>query len=351
MPVYKDAKRGTWYCRFRYTDWRGKRIETTKRGFLTKREAKEYEESAKRDKTTAALTFGELYKLYMEDMRQRLKASTMQTKESAIKLYILPYFQSLPIENITAASVRKWQREILAKDFSPTFRKMIQNQLSAVMNYAVKYYGLKQNPVPIAGSMGKAHAGEMDFWTLDEFQRVIACEDNPAYRAAFLLLFWLGLRCGEMLALTGKDIDYKKKTVRINKTFYAVTGNKDNITPPKTAGSIRTISAPSVVLDAIKDHISHLYGYQPEQRLFPIHSASFRRRLVAISKKAGLKPIRLHDLRHSHASYLINKNIPIKLISQRLGHENVETTLRTYAHLYSDTLETVAEMIEKDSIF
>ena len=351
MPVYKDEKRGTWYCRFRYTDWRGKRIETTKRGFATKRDAKEYEDNAKRDKTTATLTFGELYQLYIDDMQKRLKASTMQMKKELCKLYIVPYFETLQIEKISPPAIRQWQGEILSKKLSSTYTRNIQAQLSAVLNYGVKYYGLARNPVPIAGALGKPHAGEMDFWTVDEFKQFLAHEKIPMYRAAFLALFWCGLRCGELLALTGEDIDFDKKTIRINKSYYALTGNRENVTTPKTAGSIRTVSAPSVVLDAIKEHMNRLYGYDGKTRLFFRNASSLRYQLLTVCKRSGVKPIRIHDLRHSHASYLINKNVPIKLISQRLGHDNIETTLKTYSHLYSSTAATVADMIENDADF
>lgn len=349
MPAYKDEKRGTWYVKFRYTDWTGRRVETMKRGFARKTDAKEYEENAKKNKTSNGLTLGELCAIYMEDMRHRVRATSIKTKLIIYNTHVLPYFESTPLDMITPAVVRKWQTEIIKQNLSPTYVKTIQRQFSALVNYAVKYYNLPQNPVKLAGSIGKNDAEKMDFWTVDEFRKFIRYEDSPLYRAAFLVLFWCGLRIGELLALTGNDVDAESHTIRIDKAFTRLRKGDDVISAPKTAGSVRTLTAPSSVIDAILEHEQKLFGYKPTDRLFPVVGQSIRRHMKELCRKAGVKQIRVHGLRHSHASYLINNNVPIKLISQRLGHDNIETTLKVYAHMYKDTAESVTDMMEKDS--
>lgn len=348
MPVYKDKERGTWYARFRYTDWTGKRKETTKRGFSTKKEAKSYEESVKKEKTVADMSFGRLYEEYIADMKHRLKPTTLDTKDKLFTLHILPYFSDIPVENISPTIIRQWQSEIMSKHLSPTYLRLLQNQLSAVLNYAVKYYGLVQNPVHLAGPVGKTRAGEMSFWTKEEFWNMMQYEHNLMYRAIFLTLFWCGMRRGELLALTGADVDFDTQIVSITKTYTRIK-KKDYILPPKTHGSIRKIKAPSVVIDAIREYIKHKYGFTPTDRIFTISSNNIGARLHKMARIAGNKDIRVHDLRHSHASYLINNNVPIKIISSRLGHDNVDTTLRVYAHMYQTATDAVEDMIEKDS--
>lgn len=346
MPAYKDEKRGTWYVRFRYTDWTGKRVETTKRGFATKRDAKEYEEAAKREKTAAAgMTFGELYKIYIEDARHRLRQTTIITKETTIEKHVLNYFADSLLENISAANIRQWQTTLIKQGMAPTYIHYIQAQFSAVMNYAVKYYGLLSNPIKIAGPVGKTKSPVMDYWTIDEYQKYMDAETSPLHRAAIMILFWTGLRCGEMLALTPADVDAEKKILRVNKTYHYKGKGIDFTTPPKTPGSIREVTIPSVVIDAIQS----IKMYDQPERIIPITAEALRQHFDYIIRKAGIKRIRIHDLRHSHASYLINRNVPIKIISARLGHDNVETTLRTYAHIYKDTEETVSEMLEEDA--
>lgn len=349
MPVYKDEKRNTWYVRFRYTDWKGTKKETTKRGFGTKREAKKYEESVKKEKTIAdGMTFGTLYAEYEADITHRLKPTTLATKKKIADIHILPYFKDTAIATITPAIVRKWQTEIIGKGLSQTTIKTIQQQLSAVFNFAVKFYNLSRNPVQLAGSVGKSHAGEMAYWTKKEFWAMMQYEHNPMYRAIFLTLFWCGLRRGELLALTGNDIDMNTGIISITKTYTRIE-RKDYIMPPKTHGSIRKIKAPSVVIDAIREYIARQYGFNSHDRIFTISSNNIGTHLHKMAKIAGVKDIRVHDLRHSHASYLINNNVPIKIISARLGHDNVETTLRVYAHMYKDATVATDDMIEKDS--
>ena len=358
MPAYKDEKRGTWYVRFRYTDWTGKRVETTKRGFATKRDAKEYEEAAKREKTAAAgMTFGELYKIYVEDMRPRLRKTTMQGKEAVIEKHILPYFKDTPLEEITPVTIRKWQSEIMKQEsyltkakFSNRYKQFIQVNFSAILTYGVKYYGMQQNPIKIAGTMGKLEPKEMDYWTPEEFSTFLSYETKPMYRAIFLILYWCGLRRGEVLALNGEDIDEDAKTIRINKSYTRLNGQEDSIDLPKTAKSVRTITAPSAVISAVQEYKQNLYSYDAKKRLFPIFIHGIRERIKKLCAISGVKKIRVHDLRHSHASYLINNNVPIKIVSERLGHESVETTLKVYAHIYKDTESTVLDMIESDAL-
>ena len=355
MPVYKDKKRGTWYCRFRYTDWRGKRIETTKRGFLTKRDAKEYEESAKKKQSAAALTFRELYGIYMQDMKNRLKKTTMHSKQAIAEKHLLPYFGDLELDKITPITIRQWQAEILrartpqGKPYSAAYMRLLQAYLSGLLSYAVKYYGLPKNPIKIAGSIAKTETKDMMYWTAEEFSQFMSYEQKPMYRAIFLILFWCGLRRGEVLALTGEDIDADRKTIRINKSYSRLKGREDVIALPKTAKSVRTITAPSVVINAVQTYLATLYKYDGKARMFPIYIHGIGEELARVCSISGVKKIRVHDLRHSHASYLINKNVPVKLISQRLGHESVETTLRIYAHIYKDTEDVVSDMIETDS--
>ena len=122
--------------------------------------------------------------------------------------------------------IRRWQNDLLADPagYSPTYLKTVNNQMSAVMNYAVRFYGLPSNPVVVCGPFGKKTADEMQFWTRDEFRRFIECVKKPAARLAFELLFWTGMRSGELLALTFLDVDFERSRISINKTAAQVKG-------------------------------------------------------------------------------------------------------------------------------
>lgn len=189
MPVYKDKKRNTWYCQFYYKDWTGKSKQKRKHGFSTQREAKEWERNFLNTlQTNSDITFATLVKNYMEDLATRLKPSTLETKKSIIEDKLLPYFKDMKICNIDELAVRRWQNELLdyrnnkGKPFSDTYLKTINNQLSAILNYAIVHYKLAKNPCRSVGSIGKSNADAMQIWTLDQFEQFIGYEKKAAGR-------------------------------------------------------------------------------------------------------------------------------------------------------------------------
>lgn len=346
MPAYKDEERGTWYASFYYTDWMGNRKLKKKRGFKTQREAKEFErEFLNKEERDCDITFEFLVEEYFKDLSTRLKKTTIAIKRDIFNTKILPYMKNLKISQITPTTVRLWQNEILKGGYAPTYQKTIHNQLSAILNYAVKYYNMPNNPCRITGSIGKKNADSMKIWTLDDYKKFIALEMKPAAFVAFEILFWCGLREGELLALTPADITEDKK-IHITKTFVRVDG-EELVTPPKTPKSIRDVPIPDFLYNEIQDYISKLYGIQPQDKLFYFTKGFIGKEIKRLHEKAGVERIRTHDLRHSHASLLIDMGYSIFLISERLGHENVETTMNTYGHLYPNKHQEMVDGLEK----
>lgn len=193
--------------------------------------------------------------------------------------------------------------------------------------------------------MGKKKADSMQFWTKEEFDRFISCvSDNPLSKVVFNLFFYSGIREGELLALTLNDFDFKKNTVHITKN-YARQNSTDLIMEPKTPKSKRLITLPFEIMQMVKDYAATLYNYTPDARLFLTSKHSLSREMKRGCELSGVKKIRIHDLRHSHASLLIELGFSPLLISERLGHENVETTLNTYSHLYPNKHSEVAEIL------
>ena len=199
MKAEKDKKTGKWLIQYRYTDWQGKRRKSTKRGFATKREAEEWLRNFLiTQKADFDMKFADFWKMYCADMETRLREHTMRTKKYIVELKILPYFGNKRVNDITAADIRQWQNELIKMGYSPTYLKTINNQLSAIFNYAVRYYDLKSNPCAKAGSMGKSKAEEMDFWTGEEFRRFIDSVMNKRLSyMAFMTLYWTGMRLGD----------------------------------------------------------------------------------------------------------------------------------------------------------
>lgn len=144
----------------------------------------------------------------------------------------------------------------------------------------------------------------------------------------YMIFFRFYLTKAEFLALTPKDFDFEKNTLDITKSLQRVK-KQDVVTPPKTSRSIRNIIIPDFVMNEVKDYMSKLYDLKDTDRVFPFTKSYINNAMERACKKSGVKKIRIHDIRHSHASYLINLGCAPLLISERLGHEKVQTTLTT----------------------
>lgn len=252
MPATRDGK--LWRSQFYYKDWQGVRRKKNKRGFKTKGEADEWERNfLQQQQKNLDISFENFVEIYFADMENRLRESTIINKRYVFDLKVTPYFKHKKMCEIQTSDIRAWQNELIKKGYAPTYLKSINNQLAALFNYAVRYYDLRDNPCRKAGSIGKSKADEMDFWTKQEFKEFLPSMDSkPEARMAFLLLYWTGMRIGELLALTYEDIDLEKRCITINKSYQRLNG-KDMITPPKTPKSNRQIAIPPFLAEELKE--------------------------------------------------------------------------------------------------
>lgn len=354
MGAFKNEKNGTWYVQFRYTDWQGLRQQKLKRGFATKREAQEWERAflteKKADVTMPFKTFTELYE---KDVRPKLKENTWLTKEHIIKTKILPYFEHKRLCDISAKDVIAWQNEIRKMTnssgelLSQGYLKTIHNQLSALFNHAIKIYGLRLNPASTVGNMGKEERKEMSYWTVDEYSKFSdEMMDKPISYYAFQMLYWTGIRVGELLALTPADFDFEKCTVSITKSYQRLNG-QDLITTPKTEKSNRIIKMPQFLADEMQDYLKQLYGIEPNDRMFAVTKSYLHREMDRGAKEAGVKRIRIHDIRHSAVSLLIDMGFSATAIADRVGHESIDITYN-YAHLFPSKQTEMAEKLNME---
>lgn len=348
MSVSKDPKRGTYYVQCRYKNWQGVACKKTKRGFASERAARKWEHDfLLRIEGAPTMTFADFYQVYREDVSPRLRRSTWNTKAVMIETKILPFFESKPINEISSPDVIAWENELLemrtsnGARLSPTYLHTICNQFSAIMNHAVKHYGLASNPMQKVGKIGDKNPDEMHFWTKDEYLRFSReLRDKPASYIAFELLYWCGLRVGELLALTPADFDFMRSTLSVTKSYQRI-GRDDVITPPKTKKSIRTITMPEFLAEEVRDYLACLQGIANDERVFRHTKYFLRSEMRRGCKACGLEPIRIHDLRHSHVSLLIELGYSALAISDRMGHESTEVTMR-YAHLFPNKQREMA---------
>ena len=354
MPAYKDAQKGTWYAAFYYQDWKGIKKKKLKRGFPTKKEALAWERTfLLQQAADLTMTFEAFVEIYIVNKQNRLRENTWSTKEHIIRTKILPYFKEKRLCDIKPQDVIAWQNELLnyrgknGEPYSPTYLKTLHSQFSAILNHAVRFYGLNKNAATTAGNMGSSKHQEMLFWTKEEYLKFIeAVKDKPYSYHAFQILYWCGLRVGELLALTSQDIDFDNKVIRITKSYQRLEG-KDVITDPKTPKSKRNVSMPDFLCEELKDYIGRLYGILPTDRIFHLTKSFLHHEMTRGAEKAGVKRIRIHDLRHSHVSLLISMGFSAVSIGNRVGHESVDITYR-YAHMFPTEQTQMAKLLDEE---
>ena len=357
MPAYFDKQQRTWYVQFRYKDYTGRTRSTTKRGFSRKKDALEYEKKYKTVlQGTLNFPFRMLIDRYQEHLQHVVRPATYSHVIRVIRLYIAPFLSEIPVSRITAKTILDWRDTVLLpKQLSAQSLRSINGRLSAIFNYARRYYGLAANPVTQAGAIGsKRRQKEYHIWTRAELETLcqyIEQHSQVPHRAlVFRLLFYTGMRPAELFALQVSDIDLEHKKIHITKSWHyndADGPEKGYYTDPKTASSRRVITIPTFLADMLAVYIKQFQELGYTGRLFPGYTRLLNMQLQYLIKVLHLPPIRLYDLRHSHASALIAAGLDINLIAQRLGHTSPETTLRVYSHFYNAKNRDIATFLDE----
>ena len=358
----KKADNGTYYFRANlgYHPITGKQIQKYRSGFATKKEAREEysklilssaKELDEKKKTVSFQTFTE--ETYLPWYKTQVKESTYLNRYSTIQKHFA-YFYKMATDEIEPIHVQNWQLE-LAKQFSPNYIHVVQGLLSLAFDRAIVLGIAKKNPSRMIGNI-KSKKTQVDFWTLEEFQKVISLLYKGDYYEHYLFIsFWVlfmtGMRIGEAAALLWSNIDFDTGLLSITKTMYYKSMDDFKPVEPKTQASVRTI-----YID--KDTIKELKAWQEVQKKvlkncdyvlsyngIPTSKHTLPRALEKLAELAGVHRIKIHALRHSHASLLISMGENPLLIKERLGHEKIQTTLGTYGHLYPNTNLEVANKL------
>ena len=342
----------------------GEKCRTCKRGFNLEREAKAWTKGELPDIITQLeskkipsekMTMAELIKEYLEDasLDENIQATTLEIKKSSINNHILSHFKDLVVHELKARDIKDWQREFKKKKkkdgtpYSATYLRTVENQLSAIFNYAVKYYDLDKNP--IAERIGSKDAPDAKIWELDEYRRFQKeIEDKPEYYYAFEIFFWTGVRLGELLAITPNDIDFEQKTLNINKAMRIEKG-KLVLAVPKTKNGYRKIALPDFLVDEIKEYLESINVYDENMRIFDLSKTQIRETIKRKSEAAGIHQIKIHGLRHSHASLLEQLGVPPTALKRRLGHatKDKKDVTTIYTHSYSSADAMVARLLDE----
>lgn len=364
--VIKKAKNGTYYFRANlgYHPVTGKQIQKYRSGFSTKKAAREAysklllskeEKNEAQEEKKPSMPF----QRYVEDIflpwyKTQVKERTYDNRLPTVRRHF-PYFYDLLVSDIEPLHVQNWQLSLSKKGYASSYIRAVQGLFSVAIDRAVVLGLTKSNPAKIVGNVKKTKS-KIDFWTKEEFEKVLSFIYKEDYYQHFLfvslwLLFMSGMRIGEATAIQWDDIDLKTGVLSIDKTLYYKNLDNYSFVEPKTKASARQIVLDKDTLNMLKEwkYIQQSvvqtgfvmsYNGDPTQK----HTLSYA--ITRYSKMADVHRIRLHALRHSHASLLIRMGENPLIIKDRLGHEDIETTLGTYGHLYPNSNFEVAHKLE-----
>jgi integrase len=336
MPVYKE-KNGTWFYTFKKKDVNGNWKNLRKRGFKTKREASAAEREAMSTMfAPVSATFREMTEMW-EDYKGASEVTRNKHKEHM--QYRFDKYADLPMSKLTRTVMMKFKTEFAKTNFSTTTKNQTLTFIRSVLRFAHQFYGFDDSSIALTSfkKSDEEVLHEFETWTPEEFERFASCVDNELYRLYFTFMYWTGCRRGEAIALQKDCIGDHTVTFK-----YSQIVQKDGLKPTKGRNK-RTIKLDDKLFmqlqPLLKTDGNYVFG--GDIGLSPsLIRAEFKKGI----EKSGVKQIRLHDMRHSHATWLINNGVNIVAVSRRLGHKDITTTLRVYAHLLESSDN---EMIEK----
>lgn len=363
MAVYKSKKSTKdgrqYFFRIKYKDILGVSHDYTSQKYKTQKEAVN-EEARYRIKvgeskiTTSNVTIKQAYEEYMNSHREKVKKQTAIKTDELYK-HIEPY-ENIKINSIDYAKINKIQNDLANKTIIGIKRKnKILALLKTIIKSSNKYFNTSMEAIKfIEGFKDTDYSKkEMLFFTYDEYKKFDSVIDSHIWHTFFEMLYFIGLRQGECQALTWEDISFAKEELNITKTLSTkIKGQEWIISTPKTKNSIRTLPLPKMILDDLKSLKSEVMNYTDYQNSWfifgnttPLRENNIAKHKNKYCKLANVKQIRIHDFRHSCASFLINQGASIPLVSKYLGHSKVSITLDIYSHFYESELKNIVERI------
>jgi len=346
MPIYKDSERKTWFFKVRYKDVYGRPKQAMRRGFKKRSEAVTAEAefiASLQDNLTEEVTIDQVFEHNIK--HTRLKDKTIRRRTNEYNLHIKPRFGHLKAKDITVQQVMDFKHFLETSFKSLNSARTVFSNFKILINHAIKYFGLRKDPTLIVTPIKRVRP-KINFIKREDFESRLPELTMHYYRELTTLLFYTGLRIGEALALTWEDIDLEKNQLYVDKTL----DTKLRIpTSPKTAGSVGYVPFPLFISEMLanikKESADYIYGFNEKLYVFgglaPYHYSHYMKKF-----KAVFPELRIHDLRHSYASYLINKGVDIYLVKELMRHDDIKQTANTYGHLYTERKQEIMSVFD-----
>lgn len=375
MPVYQEKDKSklpkngySWYFRTYYNDIYGNRKQKQSKMYHSKTLAKEaerkfLEKTATHDETDYNIKFEVVYNEWLEFKKTQVKITTHYSIKKKTDKHILKFFKTFKLHSIKVNALQTWREEFLAKKYSPDYQNIIIGYLQEILEYAINNYDFdrkvasKLQKQRVDNVKDKTNDAEINFWTYEEFKNFIKNVSNDLDKLMYNFLYFTGLRLGEMIALTWKDIDLEKKKLKVYKTFTnKIEGQIFAILDPKTSNSVRTIDLDDELIEMLKEHRlkeEKILNFNEDMFIFGnvkyIAPTTFAKHLnknidTAIFRGNLIKRITPHGFRHSHASLLIFLGRDSRDVADRLG-DTVQTIEKTYAHLFPEKRKETIDIL------
>lgn len=370
MPIYKmkgnkDGKQ-KYRVRINYIDNFGNNKQLDRVAYGSA-EAKNLEIQLKHDikneKPTARMTVETLFEKYTEALQYEIRETSFKKSKTIIEMHVLPTLGNKPLEKLTAPVIQEWKNHIESKGLKIRTKQNIYSCFRALLNWGVKLDYIPNNILLKVGNFKSSDISdkkEMDFYTAEEFKKFSAVAydyakntdflTNYDYFVFFSIAFYCGLRKGEIHALKWSDIENNR--LNVSRSISQKLKGEDVETAPKNKSSIRSLQLPLPLIKILEEHKnrwSEVEGFSDDFRICggtkPLRDTSVENMNKKFAKLAGIKKIRIHDFRHSHASLLANAGINIQEVARRLGHADVKMTWNTYSHLYPQEEERAVEVL------
>jgi len=341
----------------------GKRRQKKKRGFTTKKEAEKALAVVLNELNLGTFIEPQLIDLdsfikeWFVERETQLAKSTLKNHKCLYRNHLKPKLGHYKLQDLNPIVLQKFTNSLVAD--SSLSHNSIRKLLFLMNQLMKKAHGLKlisENPL-IHVNIPREVKSEMSIWDLKQVNYYIANAKQNRYYTIVLMALLTGMRKGEILGLRWRDIDFEKQVVYIRQIYDGYA--KELKVGAKTASGVRSIHIPDMLVNQLKKERKKVLSNKLKQGMAyndydlvnctkfgnPLDSSTLSKRFKNHTKKLGLPVIRFHDLRHTHVTMLIQQNVNVKVISERVGHSSIQITLNQYSHVLPSMQQEVADKL------